>query len=256
MNGGRAAGAVVVRKLSLAHARQLLRDPITFFFLLVFPFIFLTLFAVTPAAEVGGQKLDPISFGLPAVLVLGFGNLALLGTATTIVEMRSRGILRLFAVTPVTRSQFLVSTVPVRLGIATFQVAILLALGLTIGDLDAGALPRLLATCALGLLMFFALGFLAGGYLRSVQATSTIMSGLLPVAMICSGIFVPFSVLPEGFASAAKYFPLTYLGDALQQDLAGADGMYSITIDWLVIAGTALVLAVLAILSFRWDQGE
>jgi len=250
------AGALVVRKLSLAHARQLLRDPTTFFFLLVFPFIFLMLFAIVPAAEVNGKELDPISFGLPAVLVLGFGNLALLGTATTIVEMRGRGILRLFGVTPVTRTQFLLSTVPVRLAIAVFQVLVLLALGLTIGDLEASKLPRLLATCALGLLMFFALGFLAGGYLRSVQATSTILSGILPVAMIVSGIFVPFSALPEGFESAAKYFPLTYLGDALQQDLAGADGMYSITTDWLVVAGTAVVLALVAIFTFRWDQGE
>jgi ABC-2 type transport system permease protein len=256
VSGEPSAGLLVIRKLAIAHARQLLRDPVTFFFLLVFPFIFLSLFAIVPTAEVGGKSVDAISFGLPAVLVLGFGNLALLGTATTLVEMRSRGILRLFGVTPVTRAQFLISTVPVRLAVATLQTIVLLGLGLTIGDLEAGGLPRLLATCALGLLMFFALGFLAGGYLRSVQATSTMLSGILPVAMICSGIFVPFSTLPKGFADGAKYFPLTYLGDALQQDLVGTDGMYSIATDWLVIAGTAAVLATLAVFTFRWDQGE
>ena len=248
--------------LSRTNFHELLRDRTTFFYLLVFPFAFIGLFALIGASGTsvgqtgGGEKLDAVRFGLPGVLLLAFGSLAFLGTATTMVQLRSRGILRLLGVTPLRRMTFIGALVPPRLTIAAIQLAILSVLALALGYLEVAQFGRLLVSCLCGLAMLFSIGFLAGGIMRSPEATSTTLSGILPIAGMFCGILVPLQTLPKVFSDLAGYVPLTYLGDALRQDLVGARGGYPIVTDWLVMLGTAAVFTALAAATFRWDQGE
>lgn len=246
--------------LSLTNFRELLRDRTTFFFVLIFPFAFIALFALIGAsgtkAKAGGTELDAIRFGLPGVLLLGFGSLAFLGTATTMVQLRDRGVLRLLGVTPLRRLTFIGSLVPARLAIAVFQLLVLAVIALIAGYLEVGALGRLLVSAGCGLAMLFSIGFLAGGIMRSPEATSTALSAGLPVVGMLCGILIPLQTLPAVFGDIASFIPLTYMGDALRQDLVGAGAQYAITTDWLICLGTAAVFTTLAALTFRWDQGE
>lgn len=248
--------------LSLTNLRELIRDRTTFFFLLIFPFAFIALFALIGASGStvdqgsGGEPLDAIRFGLPGVLLLAFGTLAFLGTATTMVQLRARGVLRLLGVTPLRRLTFIGALVPPRLAIAAVQLGVLCAIAVGAGYLNVGQFGQLLVSCACGLAMLFSIGFLAGGLMRSPEATSTALSALLPVAGMLCGILIPLQTLPPIFADFARYIPLTYFGDALRQSLVGAAGDYALTTDWLVMLGTAAVFTTVAAFTFRWDQGE
>jgi len=247
-----------LRELSATNFRELVRDPTTFFFVLVFPFLFIGMFAFISSATngAGGQDFDGFRFGLPAVLVLAFGQLAFLGTATTMVQLRARGTLRLLALTPLRRLTFIAALVPARVAIAAFQLAIMAALAAATGFLELAQVGRLLVTCVLGLAMLFSLGFLLGGRLSSPEVASGALAGLLPVLLIASGILLPLSMLPAGVAAVADFLPFTYLGDAVRQDLVGGAPLHPIELDWLVMAGSAALFTLLAASTFRWDQGE
>jgi len=251
--------SIAMRRLAVVNFRELIRDPATFFFVLVFPFLFMGMFAFISsagAATVAGEKFDGFRFGLPAVLVLAFGQLAFLGTATTMVQLRSRGTLRLLALTPLPRLTFIAALVPARLAIAALQLAIMATIAAATGFLEVGQIGRLLLSCTLGLAMLFSFGFFLGGRMSSPEAAAGVLSGLLPVLLIVSGILLPISILPGPLADFADYIPLTYLGDAVRQDLVGSEALHSIGLDYVVMAATAAVFTVLSALTFRWDQGE
>lgn len=243
-------------RLSATNLRELVRDPTTFFFLLIFPFLFLGLFAFISSTQGASDNFDGFRFGVPAVLILAFGQLALFGTATTMVQLRSRGTLRLLSLTPLRRSTFVASLVPGRLLIAASQLAVLATVAAITGFLEPGQLGRLIVSCLLGLGMLFAFGFFMGGRISSPEVASGGLSAVLPILLIASGVLVPLRYMPAALQDIAHWIPLTYLGDAIRQDLIGDKAMHAIWLDWLIIAGTAMVFVVLAILTFRWDEGD
>lgn len=244
----------MTRQLSLTNLRELLRDPTTFFFVLVFPFIFIGVFALISSTQQG--DFDTFRFGLPGVLTLAFGQLAFIGTTTALVQLRARGTLRLLSLTPVTKRAFAISIVPPRLMIAAFQLVVMAIVALATGYLAGGDVARLVLTCLLGLAMLFSIGVFLGGWMRSPEVASGVLSAVFPLLMIVTGIFIPLHLLPDAMQTLADWIPLSYLGDALRQDLVGGNPLHAIGVDYAVMAGTTLVFSVLTLLTFRWDDGE
>ncbi|WP_026910298.1 ABC transporter permease [Patulibacter minatonensis] len=244
----------MTRQLSLTNLRELLRDPTTFFFLLVFPFLFIGLYAFISTTTQG--SFDTFRFGLPGVLVLAFGQLAFIGTTTALVQLRARGTLRLLSLTPVTKRAFAASIVPPRLAIAGVQITLMAVVAIATGYLAGGDVARLLLSSLFGLAMLFSIGIFLGGRLRSPEVASGLLSAIFPLLMIVAGVFVPLSEMPDAVRTISDWIPLTYLGDALRQDLVGGTALHSIGVDYAVMGGTALIFTALTALTFRWDDGE
>lgn len=213
-------------------------------------------YPVAGRTSTGDVPLEPLRFGLPAVLLLAFTSLVLFGTALPIISLRERGVLRLLGMTPLARSTFLLAQAPARLMIAGLQLGAMCTLAAVTGFLDLGAIASLLLTSVFGLAMLFSLGYLVAGVLRSAELATTVMGTLLPFALFLSGVFIPLRILPGGLQAVAPYVPLSYLGDALRQDLVGLPGEYSKLLSYSVMLGVSVVLTAVATATFRWDQGE
>ena len=71
----------------------------------------------------------------------------------------------------------------------------------------------------LGAGAFLALGFMLASFLKTEeQATGVVQVVQMPM-MFLSGIFFPFDFMPDFLQTVARLLPLTYLGDALRQDM-------------------------------------
>lgn len=251
-----------LRSLVRVSAVSLVRDPTAFFFVLVFPFLFLGLYyliaymtSASPSPS-PTKTFDAIRFGMPAILTYAFASLAFFGTASTIIQLRQNGTLRLLQTTPMSRLAFFLSQVPPRLAIAAFQLAVMCGVAAAYGFLGGGALARVLLTSLLALLMLFSCGFLLGGVVNSAEAANGIVAGALPLILMFSGVFIPLEILPKTLQQVAQFSPLTYLADALRQDLVGSVGLHPIATDYLVMGVTAAVLTAIAVRTFRWDGPE
>ncbi|MFC4057770.1 ABC transporter permease [Planomonospora corallina] len=256
--GGRTAGAFA--ELTRANARELIRDPRNFFFVLVFPLIFMGLFMfmgmLNPGGGPGGPGgFDPVRSGIPAVLLMAFMSLAFFGTATPLISLRQKGTLRMLGTTPLSRTTFILAQAPVRFAIALGQLAALSAVALATGFLEPSAIGRLLVTCALGLAMLFAVGYLVAARMRNPELANGLLALVMPVTLMLSGVFLPMEIFPEGLRSVAGHLPTTYFADALRQDLVGVAGGPIVTA-WLVMAGVAVAAAAAAVALFSWTDGE
>jgi len=106
--------------------------------------------------------------------------------------------------------------------------------------------------------MLAAVGYFVGASFTSSEAATSLMSVSLPVMLMLSGVILPLDMLPhaQGLTRISYFIPLTYLGDALRQELAGSGPHIPLWVDHLVILATIIVLTHFAIRSFRWDQDE
>ncbi len=199
---------------------------------------------------------DPVRFGIPAVLVLGFTSLAFFGTATPLIQLRRQGTLRLLGLTPVARATFVAAQVPARLGIGLVQLALMMVVARATGHFKLGQLTGCLLTALIGLLMLFSLGYLLGGLIRSPEAGAGALAAINPVVLMFSGVLLPLALLPDVLRTAARALPFTYLGDGLRQQLVGSAGTFSLTVDRLALLVATLVFTALTVRTFRWDQGE
>jgi ABC-2 type transport system permease protein len=201
----------------------------------------------------GSPPFDAIRFGIPGVLVMALTSLALLGLASALVAQRARGTLKMFGLTPVRTSTFLLAQVPGRVMIAAVQTAVLLTVAALTGFLDIGGIAGTLAVVVVGLAMLLALGYFLGGILPSPELAQGLLSGFIPIALMFSGVLLPLFIMPDAIATAARVSPFFYLGDALRQVITGDVGEYPLAVDLLVMAGIAAVATLLATKTFRWD---
>lgn len=202
----------------------------------------------------GIPAMDPLRTSMASILMVSFLSLAFLGTAVPLVSLRGQGTLRLLGTTPLKRSVFVLSQSPARFGLGLLQMVLVISVTFYLGYLDFAHLPRLIVTALLGLIMLFSLGFLIGSRARNAEATTTVVSLLLPVALMLSGAVIPMQVFPESVVRVLEWLPTTVLANSLSTDLVGSNAGLSIGVSWAAMAVVAIIAAWITTKIFRWDS--
>lgn len=211
---------------------------------------------ITAGYSDGSTVSDPLRTSLASIVMVSFLTLALLGTAVPVVALRGKGTLRLLGTMPLRRSTFILSQSPARFLVGVAQLALVLVVTALLGYLSLAAVPRLIVTALLGLTMLFAIGYLLGSRASNSEATTTVVSLLIPVALMLSGSVIPLSVFPAEVQATVGWLPTTVLAKALSVDLVGDTAAIDLGVAWGVMAAVALLAWGLASVLFRWDQGE
>jgi ABC-2 type transport system permease protein len=134
-------------------------------------------------------------------------------------------------------------------------VQLVLLVGIAAGMLGwapgAGAsLPLVLAGLVLGTIAFAGLGLLMAGTLRA-EATLALANLLFLLSLVLGGIVLPLDRLPAPVASVASDLPAAALTSVLSIGFGSSTA--DATEPLVILAGWAVVLAVLAARYFRWD---
>ena len=253
-----------LKQLILANLRELIRDKMTFFFVLIFPFLFIFLFVFismangkVPQGVGGSQVYDPLRYSLPGILVMAFTSLGMFGLATPLIMLRQRGTLRLLGLTPLSPLDFVLAQLVVRLILALVQLIVILIVSyILVGNIPFQNLPGIFLSAFLCIVMLFALAYVLGEIIPSPEVAGGLMGGMMAPALMLTGILLPFSIMPDIVLTVARFIPLTYLGDALRQQIIGGTPIASLAVDDLVLFGTAVALIALAVRLFRWGQPD
>ncbi|GAA1093506.1 ABC transporter permease [Nocardiopsis exhalans] len=247
------------RELLGLHTREFLRDRRNFLPALILPLalgaLFLAIAHTIPEAETGAG----LTFGqmiVPMLLLLTMTSAPLTATASPLATLRAQGSLRLLGTTPVGRTRFLLTHMPVRLGLVAVQLVVLVTAGTTLGHIAPADIPALFGVSVLGLLMFGAAGYLIGGVAGGTDSAQNTSLFVQMVSIMLSFMFLPMGMLPDSLAKAVSYLPPSFLADLFLSLTPGWEQLHPTWLSVLVVLGTAAVLTALAVRLFRWDQGE
>ena len=206
-------------------------------------------------SQVDDKSLKEIQYLTPGILGWAIATGATFAAASTLIVWRQRKLMRRLTLSPVSVRSVIGARILVSLGIALaqtvlFVVVAVLAFHLKLSGAWWMAIPLVLA----GTLAFLSIGLLAGALTKSVEAASALANLIVIPMAFLSGAFIPINDVPSWVQSISQALPLRHLNDAVLDVLARGDGPVTVLPQLGVLLGFALLIALIAIRLFRWDD--
>jgi ABC-2 type transport system permease protein len=208
------------------------------------------------AKQVEDESLGAIQYLTPGLLSWAVAFSAVFGSALTFVAWRKKQVLRRIRLAPVSAGMVLTSRIGVTLGTAIVQavlfvgIAMLPVFGLKLSGTWYLAVPIFL----LGMVAFFAIGLLVGAFAKTEDsANGAVQIVVMPMAFM-SGSFFPIDQAPDWLQTVSKIFPLRHMNDGLLDFLVRGKGPEALIVPCSVLLGFALVVGVIAVRVFRWED--
>ncbi len=200
--------------------------------------------------EPGSRYIDFLIPGLLGMNLMGSG---LWGVGFSVVQARTKKLLKRFMATPMRRSHYLTSFVLSRLLFLFLEIAALVGFGWLMFRVGVrGSLGSLALVTVLGALSFAGLGMLVASRARTIEAVSGLMNLVMLPMWILSGTFFSYARFPDAVQPFVKALPLTALNDALRAVMIDGTPLTGLGLPLAIVAGWGLVSFAIALQIFRW----
>jgi ABC-2 type transport system permease protein len=254
-------------KLGLSRAaidiKMFFREKDAVIFTFAFPIILLVLFGSIFAGGVEGTGITVSQLYTAGLIGAGVMSAAFQNLGIGIATDRDDGTLKRLAGSPMPRSAYFIGKLLMVLVVSLLEVIFLLAIGVTLYDLD---LPTEFSTWAtfawvfvLGAAASGLLGIAASSLPRSAKSAAAVITLPFVVLQFISGVYIPFTEMPPWLINIASIFPLKWMCQGFRSVFLGDAGAAAELTNSYELDRVALVLAawvigglVLCLTTFRW----
>ncbi len=242
-------------KLSAVEMKLFLREPMSAFFVLVFPlmmlFLFGSIYGNQPTPFFGGYGSVDIS--VPAYAAMIIATSGLLSLTIILASYREFGVLRRLKATPVRPLTILAAQVVVIFAMTVLGMLLLVVAARLVYHLRFDGNPLLVSVafvfCSLS---FFSLGFVLASVLPSARSAQAVAMVLFFPMLFLSGATIPAEILPASVRSWAQLLPLTHVVTLLRGLWVGQPFSAHLR-EIVVLFGMTLGATLLAVRTFRWE---
>src|SRR2546422_1193795 len=173
--------------------------------------------------EPGARYIDFLIPGLLGMNLMGSG---LWGVGFSVVQARTKKLLKRLMATPMRRGHYLLSFILSRLLFLFLEIAALVGFGWVMFGVGVrGSYGALALITVLGALSFAGLGMLVASRARTIEAVSGLMNLVMLPMWILSGTFFSYARFPDAMQPFVKALPLTALNDALRAVMIDGTGV-------------------------------
>ncbi len=213
---GRPAAWRLTTRLARHTMRQLLRDPVAAFFVVVFPVMLLVLM---PAL------LDEVEVALPleallltSMLTFAAGNVGYVFMTETLVTARREGVLKRWQGSPVPLGVFGAARFLGALALVTVCSVLMFTVSMLAFDVSigAGGIALVVGVMILGTVCFTAIGMALVALMPNTRSLVAITLGTMMPLGFVSDVFMFNANLPGWLTAVAEVFPLRHLAFALR----------------------------------------
>ena len=241
-------------KLTAAFWISQVREPVAFFFTVVFsPLLLLILgliFSNDPQPQFGMRGF--VDQMLPGMAVIAIVVVGIMLVPQNQLILRASGALTRLRITPLRARTFVAADLTVQFLLGLIGAVLTLLAGVLVFRVDRPArVGMVLLALALGLLAMLAIGYTLAALYPSLGAAMGIGNGLMILLMMTSGAFIPTAVMPDGVQAVMKFSPVHHIAQLVEAGWQGADWPWSSV---AVLLGCCVVLGALGTWWFRWDQ--
>jgi ABC-type multidrug transport system permease subunit len=203
--------------------------------------------------SVTGRGSRYIEFLIPGLLGMNLMGSGLWGVGFSVVQARTKKLLKRFMATPMRRSHYLASFILSRLIFLFVEVAALVGFARWIFDVRvAGSMGSLAFIAVLGALSFSGLGMLVASRARTIEAVSGLMNLVMLPMWLLSGVFFSSERFPAPAQPLIHALPLTELNDALRAVMLEGKGLPATAPQIVPLALWAVLSFGVALKFFRW----
>ena len=194
------------------------RNPAAVFFTVMFPllflFVFATFFGNHRSTSSAGSRSRPTTCRRSSPWRSSPRRWSASPSAH---EARETGLLKRVRGTPLPACVFIAGRVGNSLVISVIMVVLIGGIGHFVYDVEIpdGPLPALLLAVAVGAAAFSCLGFALAAFIPNEDAAPAITNAIVFPLYFLSGIFVPENEIPDGVLNVADAFPVRALFEAI-----------------------------------------
>ncbi|MGH9347865.1 MAG: ABC transporter permease [Vicinamibacterales bacterium] len=190
---------------------------------------------------------------LPGLLGVNIMTTGVWGIGFSIVQARSRKLLKRLVASPMRKSDYLLAQVLARLVLLVGEVGALVAFGLLVlGTPIRGSWATIAAIALIGALAFGGFGLLVASRARTFEAISGLVNVAVLPMWIVSGVFFSSANFPDAVQPVIQALPLTALNDGLRATMLEGASLAQVTPDLLVLAAWGILPFAVALRIFRW----
>ncbi len=201
--------------------------------------------------EVSGTRY--VDFLIPGMVGMGIMMSCMWGISYSLIERRSKKLLRRLLATPMKRSYYLFSQIFTRMFMGFIEASILIAFSMYYFKLQInGSFLALFLTFLAGNWAFSGFSIFTASRTTSIDIGTGIINAVTTPMMVLSGVFFSYHNFPEWAQPVIKYLPLTILIDTLRRIILEGPDLISVSKEILILAifGTLCFIAGLKI--FKW----
>jgi len=198
----------------------------------------------------GSRYIDWVVPGLLGMNIMGTGMWSI---GFSVVQARTRKLLKRLMATPMRRSDYLLAQMLARLMFLVLEVAALLGFARFVFGIPVnGSWLTLTGFCLLGAVAFSGLGLLVASRAKTVEGVSGLVNLVMVPMWIFSGVFFASENFPDSMQPFISLLPLTALNQALRGVMIDGAGVGAL-LSQAAILGTWLMVGFVAALKlFRW----
>ncbi|WP_169950292.1 ABC transporter permease [Microbispora sp. H11081] len=249
----------------LLETKMFFREKDAVVFTFSFPIIMLVLFGSIFSGSLEGTGVTVSQLYTAGLLGAGVMGAGFQNLGIGIAGDRDDGTLKRLAGTPMPPAAYFIGKVINVLVIAFLSSVALLAIGVVMYDLDLPSAPSSWLTFAwvfvLGVSASALLGVAASSLPRSAKSAAAVISMPFVVLQFISGVFIPFTQMPEWLINIASLFPLKWMCQGFRSVFLGDAGAALEVTGSYELGRVAVVLAVwlvgglvLCVTTFRWKS--
>lgn len=202
-------------------------------------------------AQPGSRYIDFLIPGLVGLNLMGSG---MWGLGFTVVQSRTRKLMKLLAATPMRRTHFLLSFMLSRLIFLVLEVVAVIGFGwMAFGVSVNGSIFDLGVISLVGAMSFAGLGLLVAARPQTIEGVSGLMNLVMLPMWLLSGTFFAATRFPEFWQPVIQALPLTALNDALRATINEGLPLVSSSSNILVLVAWGSISFLLALRWFRWQ---
>lgn len=205
---------------------------------------------VTPLTDIGSRYID---FLVPGLMAMSAMMSCMWGISYSMIEKRSKKLLRRMVATPMRKTHFMLATLMARTILCAAEATLLILFAIFAFDVAiTGSLSALILLFLAGIFMFAGIAVLAASRTANTYVGNGIINAVVMPMMILSGIFFSYQGFPTWAISIIKLMPLTIFADTCRAIFIEGAGWHQILLPLsvLVIIGTATFG--LGLKAFRW----
>jgi len=206
--------------------------------------------AIEPLTLKGTRYID---FLIPGLMAFGVISSCMWGISYSIIERRSKKLLRRMVATPMKKSNFLIAMVTVRIGMNFIESGLLvlfawLAFGITI----QGSIPALIAIFIAGNIAFAGIAIFISSHTSKTEIGNGLINAVTMPMMVLSGIFFSYHNFPEWSIGFIRTLPLTLVTDGIRSIFNEGAGWAQVSIPTIVLFATGAVFFTAGLKIFKW----
>jgi ABC-2 type transport system permease protein len=205
---------------------------------------------IKPLTQKGSRYID---FLIPGLIAMDLMMSTMWGISYSLIEKRSKKLLRRMVATPMKKSSFLFSQLIARLILNIFEGLILfLFANYYFGFTLEGKFVTLVIFYLAGMLCFTGISILISSRTSNTYVGNGLINAIVMPMSVLSGIFFSYHNFPDVIIPYIQALPLTLFADGLRGIFIEGTGLKEIIMPVLVLSGIGITTYIAGLKIYKW----